>query len=188
MADSFNILDQSLDYLTANVLSSGESTFPRLWATGNAGLNSGNLRLTYFTARKSETVTQVRMFSNGTAAGATPTLVRYGLYTVAANGDLTLVANIASDTALFATQNTAYTRNLASPYAKVAGQRYASGLLVVTGATAPTVFCTVPLISSEMAQAPRLSASLTGQTDLPSSIAAGTLTDTTAMCYSVLVP
>lgn len=191
MADQFNILDGGdLNYLTSDLLTTGEATMHRRVATSNTvGQATGVLRLSYFTARKTETITQVRVISGGTAAGATPTLVRIGLWTVAADGALTLVASIANDTALYAATNTPYTRALSASYGKVAGQRYAAGSLVVTGATAPSLIGgIVNFNATEAGIAPRIGAALTGQTDLPASIAAGSLVDSAQLPYIVLLP
>lgn len=158
----------------------GETTVPResVISSGVALGASGALRLTYWTATKTETVTQAKVRCN-TAAGATPTLVRWGVWQEAANGDLTLVAAIANDPALFATV-TAFTRSFSASWVKLAGRRYAFGVLVVTGAALPT-FSGYPasasggLDSNELAVAPRLNAAVTGLSDLPSTISAGSL-------------
>lgn len=175
---------------TRNLLATGEETLPRDLVTNSGGITmtSGTLRLTFFTARKTETTTQVRVISGGTAAGATPTLCRVGLYAVDATGDGTLVASIPNDTALFATQLTAYTRSWSVALAKVAGIRYALGDLVVTGATAPTLVGAIPVSSAELAVAPRLSGILTGQTDLPAGFTEAGLTATTTRVYGAVLP
>ena len=150
-------------------------------------MSSGTLRLTYFTARKTETVNSLRIVGGSTAAGATPSLVRAGIWKVESNGDLTLVASIASDTSLLATASTAYTRALTAPLAKVAGQRYAYGLLVVTAATAPTVYGGGALLASEMGQAPLIGGAVTAQANLGNLTAAQVAASGTLM-YAVLVP
>lgn len=173
-----------------DALTTGEETIDRRTTfAANLAATSGSLRLTHFTARKTETTSNVRVASGGTAAGATPTLCRIGLYTIAANGDGTLVANVASDTALFATANTMYTKAWATPYAKLAGQRYALGVLVVTAAAAPTLAGNSlgAGLSAEAALAPRLSGALAGQTDLPSTFTDASLTATGHFVYAALV-
>lgn len=156
-----------------NELTVGQGTAERT-DTSSAGQSTGtgNLRLAYFTARKSDLVTQVRAISSGTAAGATPTLVRFGLYSIAANGDGTLVAATVNDTTIFAAASTAYTRNLSASYQMVLGQRYAAGILVVTGATAPTILGGNIGDSNEFAMAPRINGVIVGQADLPASFLA----------------
>ncbi|GAA0494815.1 hypothetical protein Ade02nite_19680 [Paractinoplanes deccanensis] len=175
-----------------NLLTVGEETIARDMAiSGGMITNTQVLRLTHFTARKSESTTQVRMISGGTAAAATPTLVRMGLYLVDGNGDGTLVASTANDTSLFAATNTAYTRSWTAPYAKVAGQRYALGVLVVTAATAPQLVGNSIAgvgAAAEPSVAPRLSGSLAGQADLPASFTAASLAATGQRFYGVLLP
>ena len=167
----------------------GESTIPRLDATdGTISLTSGSMRLTYFTATKSETCNTVRVFTGGTAAGATPTLVRVGVYSVASDGSLTLVASTASSTSLFASAATVYARTLTASFDKIAGQRYALGILVVTAAAAPTTYGAAPLIGSEMAITPRLAAVVSGLTDIPSTVATGGVTDSNRVFYAVVLP
>ncbi|MCE5291592.1 MAG: hypothetical protein LLG14_20465 [Nocardiaceae bacterium] len=171
-----------------SLLTTGQETIPRIEAP-QVGLtwSSGSLRLSYFTARKSETETTVIVYTGQTAAGATPTLCRVGLYSVAANGDLTLVGSIANDTTLFAAASTKYTRSLSSSVALVAGNRYALGLLVVTSAAMPS-FIGGGLPFSASLDAPAVAASLSGQTDLPSSITAASLGNSGALPYMVLTP
>lgn len=174
-----------------NLLTTGQATIARdLVQSAAVGSTAGTLRLTYFTARRSETVTQVRVWSGSTAAAATPTLVRIGLYSVAANGDVTLVASTASDTALFAATHTSYTKAFSASYDLVKGQRYAVGILVVTGAAAPTYHgATVfPGSGAEATAAPRLAASVGSQTDLPASVVSGSLSNSGNRIYSVLLP
>jgi hypothetical protein len=175
--------------VSANLLTTGEETFPRDFiAALTLGTNTGTLRLSYLTARKSETTTQIRVLSGSTSAAATPTLVRIGLFSIAGNGDGTLVAATTSDTALFAAANTRYTKSWASSYAKVAGQRYAVGILVVTSATAPSLAGVGAGNSPALADDPRLTASIASQTDLPASFTAAALAVSGTRFYAALLP
>lgn len=189
MADQFNILDQSLDYWATQALAVGEFTVPRQVATGsNVAAATGVLSLSYFTAKKSETCGQVRIKTGGTAAAATPTLARIGLYTVDAAGAGTLVASIPNDTALFAATFTNYTRSWSTPVAKVAGQRYALGVITVSaGATATFIGIAV---NADPTVAPRTHGTWTGQTDLPASFADASLGTAAAsgIVYAALIP
>lgn len=147
-------------------------------------------RLSYFTAHASLTSTQVRAISGSTAAAATPTLVRIGLYSIAADGVGTLAASIANDTTLFAATNTRYTRSWTSPVAVTAGQRYAIGILVVTAVASPTLAGIVVLASmtAEYSAAPRRSGGLAGQTDLPASFTDASLGTSSGLHYAVVLP
>lgn len=168
-------------------LTTGESTLPRHLIIGTAGSGNNNLRLTYFTAKKTETITQVRMTTGSTAAvGAT--LCRIGIYEEdSATGNLTLVASTANDTTLWASGSTAYTRNLSASLSKVRGRRYAVGLLVVGTSTAPTFAGHAALSSTEAGIAPRLGGLVGSQTDLPSSISSGSISAQSNLSYVALV-
>lgn len=176
------------DHFTHNQLSAGAETLPRdLISSAGASTSTGNLRLTYFTARKTGSSTQVRLLSGGTAAGATPTLARIGLYEIDATGGGALVASTANDTALFAAASLAYTRSWSTPYTLVAGRRYALGVLVVTAAAAPTLSGIAAGLGSELAIAPRLTGSLGSQTDLPGSFTAGSVATSGSRVYAALI-
>lgn len=180
----------AMNALTANLLTVGEETLPRTEMTAtNLTVSTGQFRFTYFTARKSETSTQVRMLTGGVAAAATPTLVRIGIYEIdAATGAGTLVAATVNDTTLFAAATTAYTRSWQTPFAKVAGRRYAAGALVVTGATAPNLVGAALGNSPEVGFAPRLSGVLTGLADLPASFVDGSVVASSFRPYAVILP
>lgn len=139
----------------------------------------GTMVLTYYRASKTVTTTNLGMYSGTTAAGATPTLVRFGLYAVAANGDLTLLSGTANDTTIFSTVNTLYSRPLGAAQQETKGLWYARALLVVSAAAMPSVLGVgTATVSSGlvMAEAPRLTGNLGGQADLPASVPAGTVT------------
>ncbi len=179
-----------------SALVSGVATMRR-WDASSAALtcNSGELRLTFFTNRKAFTATKLQMKTGTTAAAATPTLCKMGLYVVETNGDLTLIGATASDTAtMFRATQTVYEVAMTASVAMLAGSRYAMGPLIVTGAAsanfagvAPTGMTTggAVLMSST---APVLTGILTGQTDLPSSITAGSLGTTAQMFYGAVLP
>lgn len=179
------------DPLVGQYLTTGQETIPRhLVSSAAVGVTAGTLRLTYFTARKSETVTQVRVWTGSTNAGATPTLCRIGLYSVAANGDLTLVASTANDTTLFASTVTSYTRSFSASYDVVRGQRYAVGIIVVTGATAPTFMgvALFPGSGMEATTAPRVAGGIGSSTDLTTPISAGSVGNSGNLIYAAILP
>src|SRR5690348_10707358 len=94
----------------------GDETILPYAATGSMTLTSQRISFCYFQAAITKQITSLVISSSSTAAGATPTLVRFGLWTVAANGDLTLVASTANDTTLLASTFTAYTKALSVAY------------------------------------------------------------------------
>jgi len=191
MPDQFNILDSSVPEI-ADALVTGEETFSRALAATSNAILTGNeaLRLCYFTARKTESISQVRVITGSTAAGATPTLIRIGVWT--ANGAGALLAQqaaTASDTSLLAASATRYTKAFAAPFTKQRGQRYAVGILVVTAATLPTLVGHGTAIqAAEAGVDPMISAVVNGQADLPATVAAGSITGSANRPYFVLLP
>lgn len=181
--------ESMINGVIADRLTTGESAFPRTDALAtNISMTSQLLRLTYFTALKSEAITQVRMNCIA-AAAATPSLIRVGIWTAGLDGALiTQIAATTSDTTLLAANNTAYTKSFSASWDKVAGQRYGIGLLVVTAATAPQMQGHVGGFSPEMSISPRLNGQASGQTDLPSTLAVGSLTNTANRVYFALLP
>jgi hypothetical protein len=176
----------ALQTASAMLLSSGQETIPRWAAGGSITMSSGVLRLAYFAARRSGTASGVRVVTGGTTAGATPTLIRYGLYSVDGSGNLTLIAATANDTSLFNVALTSIAKSFTASTAVTAGSTYAVGALVVTAASAPTVPGILSTVAAETQQAPQLCGSLTGQTDLPSSITAGSVAATQSVIYAAV--
>jgi hypothetical protein len=160
----------------------GEMVPPRdLISVTNVSHSSGTLALSFFTAEKTETITNLTAYSGATAAAATPTFAAMGVYSVDNSGNGTLIASTTNDTTLFATANTAYTKALSSSWSKLAGQRYALGILVVSGATMPTyygpAYQATALMSAVLAVGPRRLGRLLSQTSIPGSFTDGSLTD-----------
>lgn len=180
----------SLDgrYLS-NRLASGEEVFSReLLTASTIASTASSVKMTHFTARTTESISQVRLFSGGTAAGATPTLCRVGVYELDSSGNGTLVASTVNDTTLFSATATPYTRSFSAPFTKVMGRRYAVGVLVVTAAAMPNFGGQAMSYNAEAGMDPRLSSQLAGQTDLPASfLVAGPATIATRV-YFVLLP
>lgn len=172
-----------------SLLATGEGTVPRQvvpFGTNYTPAPTGDVRGAQFVARKTETITQVRLITGNTAAAATPTLCKIGVYSVDATGNLTLVASTANDTTLFAAASTTYTRTFAASFTKTAGTRYSVIVLVVTTATAPN-FQGLGA-STENGLLPMAATRLTAQTDLPGTIAVGSLQANSAPIYAVLRP
>jgi len=170
------------------LLDAGEETFNRMFVNGAIAASTGAMRMTFFTARKTETISAVRVVTGTTAAAATPTLCRVGIYSVDGAGNLSLVASTVNDTALFNAASTVFTKSLAATWNKIAGQRYAIGVLVVTAATAPTIMINGLGNGVEMGKSPRLCGVISGLADLPAASVAGTVTDNAASPYFVVTP
>jgi hypothetical protein len=174
-----------VDWLTA-----GYETFPRELAISTVTSATGFMRICYFTARASYSTTQVRMWTSTTAAAATPTLCRIGLWLAAADGSASsLVASVANDTTLFAAASTSYTRSWSAPYSMVAGQRYAVAALVVSGAATPTFLgATGPAAAAEAAAAPAMAGALSSLSDLPANFASSAAGTAAGRTYMVILP
>lgn len=169
------------------LLASGFATIPsRDVATQQGLIASQALNLTYFRSPQSKNSTAVKAYTGSTAAG-TPTLIRMGIYSVAANGDLALVASTPNDTTLFASTNTGYSKSWSVSFNFVKGVWYAFGVLVVA-TTVPTLFGVGGvngLVISQTAQ--KTNGSVLAQADLPSSVAAGSVgASTSSRIYAEL--
>lgn len=197
MPDYFNTLDAPANVDARNLLTVGEENIPRELSSSTTGPSptSGQLRLSFWTARKTETITQGRMYTGGTAAGATPTLCRFGVYRVDADGSVVLVAACANDTALFAGATTGYTRTFTTfasgetSWVKRAGQRYGAACLVVSGAAMPN-FAGVFQVGSapENILSVPITGLLAGQTDLPTSTTLAALSASSSRFYMAVAP
>lgn len=166
----------------------GQSTMDRSDIASSAvSMVSGFLRLTHFTAVRDEPITQVDIFTGTTAASATPTLCRMGLYKVEDSGDLTLIASTANDTTLFAAASTKYTKSFTESNVTLEkGVRYAFGVLIVSAAAMPTMQGKNNVIAGIMAYPPLLATQVSGQADLPASVVAPASAIT--RIFAVLLP
>lgn len=186
------LADKQNAYFTDLIANGGQPDIPttgeyvperELWDTNLSATASGMMLLSYFTSRRSEAINTITTISGSTAAAATPTLCRVGVYSVASSGDLTLVAQSANTTSMWSSTNTAYAVATEAAFNKVAGQRYACAMICVTGGALPTLvgkggFAIAAVGTHWFSTSPRLFASITGQTDLPASIANASLAST----------
>lgn len=176
----------STDIYNGNAITNGEEVLPRLDVIGAETINaSGTVHLTYFTARKTESVTKIRMLTDATAATGV-TLARMGVYSVDGAGNLTLLAACASDTTLFNAIYSPFQRNLTAPFAKVKGTRYAVAVIVV-GAGMPNL-TGLTCSGADASLPPRLCGILPGQTDLPANIAAGSVVEDYRLMQATFAP
>jgi hypothetical protein len=143
--------------------------FDRNTVTTTRPPNTGTVWFSFFSPAYSLSVSSITYASSGTAASGL-TLARFGLYSWDGT-TLTLLARTASDTTLFAAQQTLYQRSFdttggyPSSYALVAGTRYAVALIVV-GTTVGTVMA-VNSPTALSALAPRIQGVKASQSDLP---------------------
>lgn len=178
-----------MPFADPTALTVGESALPRTSALSSLSFTSGQVRFTYFVARKTETVNNLRTATGNVAAAATPTVCRMGIYEEASNGDLTLVGATANDTTLFASTFASYTRAVITPFTKVAGRRYAFALLVVSAATMPQfASATFSGGGAELSVSPRLAGVVSSQADLPASTTAASIAASGNLYYGVATP
>jgi hypothetical protein len=168
---SANIATHATLAAAANQNSSALDIFPRGEANAaNASPASGFMWMTFFTPAVTITVSSITMCSGNTTAAAGLTLARMGLYTFD-ESTATLVAHTASDTTLFQSLLTAYQRSFATAsgfpasYTLTAGTRYGVAVVAV-GSTIPSIVGRTVGVGVS-ALGPRMSGSLSSQSDLP---------------------
>ena len=143
-------------------------TISRAIGYANIAATAGTLYFVFFTPSQNVTATQVSMATNTTGSNGL-TLARMGLYTFDGT-TATLVARTASDTTLFNSTSTLYTRSFdttggyPSSYTLTAGTRYALGVIQV-GSTAAS-FAGVTGNTLITSLAPRTVGSVSSQSDL----------------------
>lgn len=168
--------------------SGGETVFNRLWANSTVSLSNQNMRGVMFTARRTESISQVRTFVGSTAqVGAT--LARIGVWTVDASDNLTaLVASTPNDTAMWSTPSVAATKSFSASWTKERGQRYCVALLIDGASQAPAIIDYGGPSAALLAVVPRRGLLLGSQTSLPSTVSVGSITNSTAVPYVELIP
>jgi hypothetical protein len=156
---------------------SGLDIFPRLMASGTRALANGTNSFMLFVSNSNISVSNITTLctTGGTDTGGT-IIRRMGLFTVnPTTNAFVLVARTASDSTLWNTSGTSYTKafdttgGYPSSYALVAGLTYAVGCIAYnTGGTfgSPTLAGTVTLNAALTTFSPAMFGQLTGQTDL----------------------
>jgi hypothetical protein len=164
--------------LDAEVLTNAQACLPVGSMNSAITMTSGTIVFGYFVAEQDVTIANLAASSSSTAAAATPTLIRMGVYSCDASGNLALLAGTTNDTSLFAAIGTEYSKALDTPVALTKGTRYAYGLLIVSGTTMPTIMAQAAVgaqgvFARATSKRPRRSSALAGQTDLPASVSSG---------------
>lgn len=158
---------------SGEVQTGAEANMDRLYINGGSFISNHTqvAIFSYFTAKQNITINNLTAFSGSTAAAATPTTVKFAVYSVdPGTGDLTRLGVTTNDTTVFASTFTGYTRALDVPVDLEEGLTYAYAVLQVSSAAVATLIG-VPGVGlhNEFFRAPRLSGIITGQTDLASS-------------------
>lgn len=157
---------------------------------GLPAYTSKQVHLIYFTAKKDDVINSCRVWTaNAVASGLT--LAKIGVYEVQSNKDLQLVQASGNNTSAFTTAHAGYNFALTAPWEKVAGQRYAIGLLVIAS-TMPSFTCVaganVPVSDELLAVDPRWTGAFANQNDLPNTIPNGQLINTKLAPFVWMVP
>jgi hypothetical protein len=148
-------------------------SFPRYIGATNLGAATGTIYFQYFTAGFAKSISQFDVWTFS-AVPSGLTKYRVGLYSVAANGDLTLVAATAdikatlTGASLHLTPALALAGDLTTAqltYNLVAGQRYAFAE-IATGTTSCSYVGIHQQFNSIAGMSPKVSASYAGQTEL----------------------
>lgn len=127
------------DFFSTYDLVNGEEIYPRFLVNGYvSSSDSSNLAADIFTARKTELINNLHLLTGSVAAGATPTLVRTGVYEWDDDLDQgTLIHSSVNNTSLFSATFTEYAIPLSTAWNKVKGRRYGLALIIVTAAALP---------------------------------------------------
>lgn len=166
-------------------LDSGDAFGDRYQGSSTQNMDSGVLHLTYFRASKSETITKVLTYIGG-GNGSGLTLTQIGVFSVAANGDLTLIASTDPAASLWTSQYTTYNTNFQSSWSKTAGNIYAVGLLAIGSAMPWQSVC--QLFEVLAALPPRINGRVNSQSSMPSSVTSGSITTDYRMFMGAVLP
>jgi hypothetical protein len=175
----------------ANALAEGESTLSRDEGIRDSiTVATKEMRLMYFTAPKTGSRKNIEVCTGTTGAGATPTVVQFGVFEVnPATGKLTRVAVTANNTALLKTAGETYKQATEAAWAAVAGARYAVGLLVVTAAATPTLGgISSTLVNTILGQSPRLTGLVSGLAEIPAEVEPANVKNSSSLFYAATLP
>lgn len=148
---------------------SGIDTIPRFVVHSNQSMTNRVVFYTFFTPTRSMTVSQISMMSRAAASGLT--LARMALVSFDET-TATILARTASDTTLFTTADTLYTRSFATAgsypasYSLVAGTRYGIAVICV-GTTMPGLMGITQNQAVSTGISPKLSVYANGLDDVP---------------------
>lgn len=163
-------------------------TVDRNLAAAGIAITSARRYLNFFTALVPLSFTKIDILT-GAGAPVSVTAARLGVYTVAANGDCTLVARTANDATIAAAASTEYQKDLdttggfPASYQLTPGARYAAAFFVTAG-TPPTILG-FAIGSALAAAAPRLTGfdNSGAGADLNATITAANLANITSQYY-----
>lgn len=173
-SDSFPTVESDNGIATVGRHHSGAGVYS--WS----GVDSGTICLVYVRPQKNGTYSTMNLPI--WAAAASVTLARMGVYSVAGNGDLTLMSATPNDTTIVTNSYQTNSKALSAPVSLVAGNVYAFALIVVATGAMPEM-SGINYSWAEATLNPRLTGRVTAQTDLLSSITAAQIWTTGAGIY-----
>lgn len=157
------------------LLDNGFGVVHRILSGTSHAMLSGRIQFDYFTAPETATRNTITKYTGATPnSGTAPTTIKMGVYSVAANGDLTRLASTANDTTLFGVAFGVATKTLDTPVNFVRGNRYAQATLIVTTGTIANLWGPGTLGGGMLGGVtPVWAMQINSQTDLLASYAAG---------------
>lgn len=176
-----SLLDASA-YWPVEKLSNGFILPQRILPATSLAMTSQRVQLEYFRAPETANRSTLTKLAGSTPqSGTAPTMIKFGVYSVAGNGDLTKVVQTANDTTLLGSAFVGAAKPLLNPTTGVAqsmafvkGNWYASATLIITTGVIPTLWG-IQTSNTFTANAPRITGGLNSQTDLPATISAASV-------------
>lgn len=173
--------------------SAGQFTSPSELLAGTITLVAQNFTAALFRCEQTQLVSNIQLLVAGTPAGATPTLVRFGIYTIAGT-TATLAISTPNDTTLLAAINALSGRNVSTPGVITRGVDYFIGALVDTAAAAPVVAgrtSSTPVAAAAVQDALfgsglRQAGTIAAQANLPATFTTTSLTPTNTALWAWL--
>ncbi len=166
------LLSNDPNLVNNNSISEGEEgAIGRLTVnSASVGYTSGDVPVSLFTAKKTEQVSNIVVNLGGTASGASPTLVKAGIYEKTGPTTLTLLASSANLNTIFNSSTYSIkTFPLSSPVTKRAGVTYGLALIVVSAAAMPNFYGN-GFLSMYANLEPRITCGGTSLADLPATM------------------
>ena len=160
---------------------SGQFTAPAELAAANYTMTSQQMAVTLWRPEVTQLVSNIQVYVTSTAAGATPTVIRFGIYTISGTTATQYIAT-PNDTTLLAATFALSGRAVTTPAVVTRGTDYFLTALVVTGAAVPLLACRVNGAAATAAAQDSANGSglrsgvITGQADLPASFTTTNIT------------
>ena len=171
----------------------GQFTSPSELLAGTITLVSQNFTAALFRCEQTQLVSNIQLLVGATAAAATPTVIRFGIYTISGT-TATLAISTPNDTTLLAATNALSGRAVSTPGTINRGQDYFLGAIVVTGAAAPvmagraaaTPIATATVQDTLFGSGLRQAGTIAAQADLPASFTTTNLVATATSIWGWL--